>query len=147
MDSVYRALIIYFFLLLVFRVAGRRTLSEMTTFDLILLLLISETAQQAMITDDHSIINAVLLVLTLVLTNIGLSMLKLRMPNVEKWLDGKPVVVIADGEVIKDRMSKARIDEGDIMESARASQGLERVDQIRHAVLERDGKISIIPKH
>lgn len=146
MDSVYRGLVIYFLLLLIFRVAGRRTLSEMTTFDLILLLLISETAQQAMINDDQSIVNAALLIITLVLTNIGLSMLKLRMPNVEKWLDGRPVVIIADGEMLMDRMDKARIDEGDIMESARQSQGLERIDQIRYAVLERDGKISIIPK-
>ncbi len=146
MESVIRGLIVYFFLLLVFRVAGRRTLSEMTTFDLVLLLIVSETTQAALVAEDHSLMNAALLIITLVGTNISLSMLKLYFPAVEKWLDGRPFVIVENGKCLKDRMNKARVDEGDVMEAAREKHGLEKMDQIKFAILERGGIITIIPK-
>lgn len=146
MESVVRGLIVYFFLLLVFRVAGRRTLSEMTTFDLVLLLIISETTQAALVAEDHSLVNAALLIITLVATNIGLSLLKLYFPSMEKWLDGRPFVIVENGRCLKDRMNKARVDEGDVMEAAREKHGLERMDQIKFAILERGGIITIIPE-
>jgi uncharacterized membrane protein YcaP (DUF421 family) len=146
MESVIRGLIVYFFLLVVFRVAGRRTLSEMTTFDLILLLIISETTQAALIGEDHSLVNAALLIITLVGTNIGLSLLKLNFPRLEKWLDGRPFVIVANGTCLRDRMNKARVDEGDVMEAAREKHGLARMDQIKFAILERGGIITIIPE-
>jgi uncharacterized membrane protein YcaP (DUF421 family) len=145
MESVIRALCVYFFLLVVFRVAGRRTLSEMTTFDFVLVLIVSETTQPAMVDNDHSMTNSFLLILTLVGTNIALSMLKLHFPTLEKWLDGHPFLIVENGKCIKQRMDKARVDEGDVMEAARKLHGLERMDQIKYAVLERGGLISIIP--
>lgn len=146
MESVIRGLVVYIFLLLVFRIAGRRTLAEMTTFDLILTLIVSETTQQAMVDSDHSMTNAALLILTLVGANIGLSLLKLYYPTVEKWLDGRPFIIVEDGKCLYSRMNKARVDEGDIMEAARKSHGLENMSQIKYAVLERGGIITIIPK-
>ena len=146
MESVIRGLIVYVFLLLIFRVAGRRTLSEMTTFDLVLLLIISETTQGALVDDDHSLVNGALLVITLVGTNISLSLLKLNFPTLEKWLDGRPFVIVENGKCLKDRMSKARVDEGDILEAAREMHGLENMGQIKYAILERGGIITIIPK-
>lgn len=146
MESVFRAVAIYFFLLLVFRIAGRRTLGEMTTFDLVLVLIVSETTQAALIDDDKSLTNAALLVISLLGTNVALSMLKLYSPTLDRWIDGRPFVIVENGKCLKDRMDKARVDEGDIMESARRNYGLERLEQIKYAVLERDGKISIIPR-
>jgi len=146
MESVIRGVVVYFFLLLVFRVAGRRTLSEMTTFDLVLLLILSETTQGALVADDHSLTNAALLVITLVGTNIILSVLKLNFPGLEKWLDGRPFVIVENGRCLKDRMTKARVDEGDVMEAAREKHGLEKMEQIKFAILERGGVITIIPK-
>jgi uncharacterized membrane protein YcaP (DUF421 family) len=145
MESVVRGLIVYFFLLVVFRVAGRRTLADMTTFDLVLTLIISETTQQAMVDSDHSMTNAALLILTLVGANIALSMLKLYYPAAEKWLDGRPFIIVENGKCLHSRMNKARVDEGDIMEAARKSHGLAQLSQIRYAVLERGGIITIIP--
>ena len=146
MDSVLRGLLVYVFLLAIFRLAGKRTLSEATTFDLVLLLIISETTQQAMIDDDHSMTNGLLLILTLVGSSIVLSLLKQRVPALEKLLDGVPLVIIEDGKMHKDRMDKERVDEEDILEAARSLQGLERIDQIKYAVVERSGDISIVPK-
>jgi uncharacterized membrane protein YcaP (DUF421 family) len=145
MESVLRALFIYFFLLVVFRVAGRRTLAEMTTFDLVLVLIISETTESALVDNDHSMTNSILLILTLVGTNIALSLAKLNFSTLEKWLDGRPFVIVENGQCLKQRMDKARVDVGDVMEAARQMHGLERMDQIKYAVLERGGHISIIP--
>ncbi|MCL4298517.1 MAG: DUF421 domain-containing protein [Anaerolineae bacterium] len=145
MDSVIRGLIVYFFLLVVFRVAGKRALSETTTFDLVLLLIISETTQQAMIDNDHSITNGALLILTLVFADILLSLLKQKVPALQKLVDSTPIVLVENGQPIKDRMDKTRVDESDILEAARELQGLERLDQIKYAVLERGGKITVVP--
>lgn len=146
MDSIVRVIAIYIFLLIVFRIAGRRTLAEMTSFDLIVLLIISEQTQQAMVGHDHSLINAMLMIITLVGTDIGFSLLKQRSSTIEKLLDGVPTILLEDGRPLKDRMAKARVDEFDILAAARQLQGLERLDQVKYAVLERNGDISIIPK-
>lgn len=146
MDSVLRGLALYFFLLVVFRVAGRRTLGETSTFDFVLLLIISETTQQAMIDTDNSITNGFLLILTLIGTSILLSLLKVRFPALERLIEGVPVLVIEDGRVHRRRMERLRVDENDIMIVARQSHGLESLDEIKHVVVEPGGQISIIPK-
>jgi uncharacterized membrane protein YcaP (DUF421 family) len=145
MDSIIRGLVVYFFLLLVFRLSGKRTLSEATSFDLVLLLIISETTQQAMVDNDHSITNGFLLILTLVGTTIALSFLKQKFPTIDKWLEGTPTIVIENGKMLKDRMKKIRVDENDILEAARKLQGLERLEQIKYAIVERSGEITIVP--
>ena len=145
MESVIRGLVVYFFLLLIFRISGKRTLAENTNFDLVLLLIISETTQQAMVDNDPSVVNAFLLIMTLIGASIGMSLLKLRLPALEKWLDGGPLVIIEDGKMLKQRMNKVRVDEADILEAARALHGLERLDQIKYAIVERSGAITIVP--
>jgi len=146
MDSIIRAAVVYVVLMLLFRIAGKRTLNEITTFDFVLLLIISEATQQAMIDDDNSMTNAMLLVTTLVGLNILISVLKQRFKSVEKLIEDVPLVIVENGKVLKQRMDKNRVDEDDVMEAARELQGLERLEQIKYAVLERGGAISIIPK-
>ncbi|MDP9372336.1 MAG: DUF421 domain-containing protein [Chloroflexota bacterium] len=146
MDSVLRSAAIYVFLLVIFRIAGRRTLSEMTSFDFVLLLIVSEATQQGLLGNDFSLTNAFLVILTLIGLDVTLSLWKQRSPRVEKLLDGVPMVIVEDGRPLKDRMDKARIDEEDILTAARELQGLARMDQIQYAVLERSGGISVIPK-
>lgn len=146
MESIVRAAIVYVFLLLVFRLSGRRTLSEMTMFDFILVLIVSESVQEALIGDDRSLTNAGLVIVTLVLINIALSLLKLKFLVLDKWIDGRPFIIVEQGKCLQDRLAKARVDERDIMEAARIDHGLERLDQIKYAVLERNGRISIVPR-
>ena len=145
MESVFRGLIVYFFLLIMFRISGKQTLSQTTSFDLVLLLIISETTQQAMVNSDHSVTNGFLLIITLVGTTIVLSALKQFFPRLEAILDGQPVIVVDRGQLVQQMMKKSRVDEADIMAAARKTHGLERIDQIKYAILERDGAISIIP--
>lgn len=146
MGSVIRGLIVYAFLLFVFRISGKRTLSEATAFDLVLILIISETTQQAMVDNDHSMANAAILILTLVGTDIFLSLVKQWFPATSPVLDGTAVILIKDGKVLQDRLAYERVDTSDILESARLQLGLEHLDQIKLAVLERSGKISVVPK-
>jgi uncharacterized membrane protein YcaP (DUF421 family) len=146
MDAVLRASAIYFFLLLIFRLSGKRSIAQITTFDLILLLIISEATQQALLGQDFSLTNAFLVIVTLVGIDIGLSLLKQRSPTIEKLLEDEPLIIVEEGRPLLDRMKKVRVDEEDVLIAARILQGLERMDQIKYAVLERNGGISIIPK-
>ena len=146
MDTVLRGLLVYVVLLVVFRAAGKRSVAEITTFDFILLLIISEVVQEALVDGDSSMTKAFLLIITLVGFDILLSLLKQRWPRFDRWVDGSPLVVMADGELLQERMRKARVDVADILSAARSSHGLERLDQIKFAVLERNGAISVVPK-
>jgi uncharacterized membrane protein YcaP (DUF421 family) len=146
MDSVVRAAVVYLALLLLFRIVGKRTLAETGAFDFVLLLIIAEATQQAMIDDDNSMTNAFLIIVTLLALNVGFSLLKQRLPLVDRLIDDVPVLIVVDGNLLKDRMDRARIDERDILQAARETQGLARLDQIQYAVLERDGGISVVPK-
>lgn len=146
MDSVLRAAAIYIGLLLIMRFAGKRSLAQITTFDFVLLLIIGEASQQALLGQDFSVTNALLVVITLVMLDIGLSLLKRHSERFDKLLEDVPLVIVEDGVALKDRMAKARVDEQDVLTAARHLQGIERLDQIRYAVLERSGGISIIPK-
>ncbi len=146
MDAVMRASAVYLLLLLIFRLAGRRTMAQMTSFDFVFLLIISEATQNAMLADDFSFTNGALVILTLVGLNVLLSQVKRWYPVAEKWLDGKPTILVAQGHPLTDVMNRARMDERDVLMAARETQGLERMDQIKYAVLEKSGGISIIPR-
>ena len=146
MDSVLRGAAIYFFLLVLFRLAGKRTLSDVTTFDFVMLLIIGEATQQALLGEDFSLTNAFLVILTLIGLDIAISLWQQRWPRLSKWIEGVPLVIVEDGRPLHERMKRARVSEGDVLTAARERQGLARMDQIRYAVLERSGGISIIPR-
>ncbi|WP_322884637.1 DUF421 domain-containing protein (plasmid) [Sinorhizobium medicae] len=146
MESAARGITIYFILLVALRLSGRRTVAQMTTFDFVLLLIIAETTQQALLGDDFSIVNASLLILTLFGVDIVLSYLKQWSPKIALVLEGTPTVLIANGNVDDRALKRARVNIDDILVAAREQQGLARLDQIKFAVLEADGGISIIPR-
>lgn len=145
MDAILRSIAIYVFLLLIFRLAGKRTLSQVTTFDFVLLLVIGEATQQGLLGNDFSITYAFLAITTLVGLDIGISLIKQRSQRIEKLIEGVPLIIVENGRPLRDRMDKVRMDEADVLAAARELQGLERMDQIKYAVLERSGGISIIP--
>lgn len=121
---------IYLAPLIIFKTSGRRTLSEITTFDFVLLLVIGEATRRALLGDDFSVTNAIVVIVSLVAMDIILSLIKRRSPRVAKVMDGNPIIIVQDGEVLKRRDEKARLDESDILEAARNSHGLTSLDQI-----------------
>jgi uncharacterized membrane protein YcaP (DUF421 family) len=146
MDIVLRSAAVYLALLVVFRIAGRRSFAQITTFDIVLLLIIGEATQQALLGDDFSVTNGVLVVVSLVVIDIGLATAKATFPFLQRTIEGVPVVLVEHGRPMRDRMRRSQVDEPDILEAARQTHGLERFDQIRYAVLERSGEISIVPE-
>lgn len=145
MDSVIRGAAIYFIMLVIVRISGRRTMAQATPFDFVLLLVVAETTQQALLGDDFSMTNALVLIVTLFGIDIALSYVKRWVPWLANLLDGKPTLLICNGEVDKRALEKTRIALADIMVAARSQHGLERMDQVKHAVLETDSGISIVP--
>lgn len=146
MDTVLRAATVYAIMLLIFRIAGKRSMAEITTFDFVLTLIIAEAVQQGMVNQDQSITGAFLIVTTLVGIDIALSLLKQRFKRLERILEGTPVVILKEGKVRRDAANQERVDDAEILSSAREHHGLKRLDQIDYAVVERSGKISILPK-
>ncbi len=146
MEAPLRALAVYVFLLVIFRISGKRTLSQVTTFDFVLLLILGEATQQGLIGDDFSVTKALLLIVSLVGIDIGFSYLQEYVPWLDRAIEGLPLVIVEEGNIFEDRCKKSRVAVSDILEEARRTHGIERMDQVKYAVLERDGAISVIPK-
>jgi uncharacterized membrane protein YcaP (DUF421 family) len=144
--SVIRAACVYAFLLIIFRIAGKRTLAQITTFDLVLTLIISEAIQQAMVDTDNSMTNAFLLVVTLVCIDLGLSMLKQRSDRIDRIVEGAPVIILDNGRLNHAMLRDERICEAEILTAARQAHGLERMEQIKYAIVEQNGRITIVPQ-
>lgn len=146
MESIIRGVLVYVFLFLVFRIAGKRTLAQSSPFELVLLLIISETIQQALVDSDHSVTNGFLLIMTLVGMSILLSVIKHHSETASRWLDGLPVRVVREGKWDQEVADKTRVDEAEVLSAARCTQGIGRMDDVAHATLENDGKISVVPR-
>ena len=145
MDSILRTVSIYLFLLLVLRISGKRSLHQITTFDFVLLLIIGEATQQALVGKDYSVTNACIVIATLVGLEIAFSCIQCRFQGLGSVLDSQPLVILAQGKPLEERMRRERINAEDILAAARRQRGLSRLDQIALAVLERDGNITIVP--
>ena len=146
MDSILRATATYFFVWLIFRIAGKRSLAQITTFDVVLLLIISETTQAALIDNDQSLMNTVLLILTMLGLDVLFSEVKQRFPHFEKVIDGAPLVLLDRNGLRQEAMNKERVDKEDILNAARELRGLSNMEQIEYAALEQTGGITIVPK-
>ncbi|MFW0765891.1 DUF421 domain-containing protein [Trabulsiella odontotermitis] len=145
MEMVFRAIAIYLILLIVFKIAGRRTLLQMTSFDLILLLIISEATQQALLSTDYSVTGAMLTIVTLIVVDILFGFMKKRFSRAEQLLDGAPVILIENGIPVDSKIKKVNVSTDDIMLVARQNHGIYQIEKIKFAILERNGQISIIP--
>lgn len=146
MDVVIRAVGVYLVLLVVLRISGKRTMAQVTTFDFILLLIISEAISEALVGEDSSLTAAAVVVITIVLLERLSDYISWRLPRVKRVLESVPVVLVEDGRPIRDVMDRERISSDDVLAAARETQGLESMDQIRWAVLETSGDISVVPR-
>lgn len=145
MEPVLRAVGCYLLLLLIIRLSGKRGLAQITIFDLVLLLLISQAVGQALIGNDSSLTAALVITITLVVINRVNDWAAHRWADASHVLEDAPLVLIEDGYIHEDRLGKMKIRLDDILENGRLDEGIERLDQIKYAVLERSGAISIIP--
>jgi uncharacterized membrane protein YcaP (DUF421 family) len=141
---VARVAFTYAFLLLAMRGLGKREFAQLSAQEVILLLLISETLQQAMVGDDFSMTAAIIAASTLMLCSFLTSMFAYRFRRVEKALAGEPAVLVYEGRMLRRTMDLEHVSSDDISTEMRRA-GLERLDQVKWALLETDGHISVIP--
>lgn len=145
MSVILRAAVAYLILLFAVRLIGRRMASMMAPFDLVVLFLFGGALMSAVLGDDHSMVAAVSAVFSTGLMHVAVSQLKTWFPWFGRMVDGTPIVVYERGQWHQQRMRGLRMLESDVMAAVR-QKGLMRLEQVRYAVVERDGKVSIIPE-
>jgi uncharacterized membrane protein YcaP (DUF421 family) len=145
MDIVLRAVVVFVFLLVLMRVIGRRELSSLQPFDLILLIILGDAVQQGLTQDDYSLTGALLAIGTIAVLQVFVSWIGFRFPKARPVLEGTPIVVIQDGEVIERNLKRERLTREEIAEEARKQQ-IGTLEDVQWAVLETSGQISFIKK-
>ena len=143
MEIIVRATVIYFFLLLVARGTGKRELSEMTAFELILLVTMGDLIQQGVTQEDMSIVGAMLAVGTLAFWIMVMSYASFRSDRLRPALEGVPVVVVRKGEPLREVLRIERVTLDELAEGARG-QGIDDLSEVELAVLEPDGSFSFL---
>ena len=143
MDLVLRAVFVFAFMLLLTRIIGKRELSSLQPFDLILLIVLGDALQQGLTQDDYSLTGAVLVVGTIAVLQVSVSWLSYRFPRTRPVLEGEPVVIVQDGKVIERNLKRERLTLEEVREAARKQQ-IAHLAEIRFAILETDGEISFI---
>ena len=145
MDIVLRAAFAFFFIFFLTRIVGRRELSSLGPFDLIMLIVLGDLVQQGVTQSDYSVTGLVLAAGTIAVMQVGVSYANFRFRRLRTVLEGEPIVLIQDGRVLERNITRERLTREEVEEQARQSQ-IDSLDKVRWAVLEASGQISFIPK-
>src|SRR5436309_4498654 len=145
MDLALRSIVVFFFVFMLTRVIGRRELSSLEPFDLILLIVLGDAVQQSLTQDDYSVTGAFIVISTIAVLQVGVSYLNFRVPRLRPLLDGEPIVVVQDGKVIEGNARRERLTLEDIAEAARLQQ-IASLEDVQWAVLETSGELTFIEK-
>ena len=145
MDLAIRAVVLYVFVVFVMRVVGRRELSSLSPVDLVLLIVMGDAIQQGLTQDDYSVTGAVIVVSALAVLQVFSAYLGFRSRKVREVLEGRPVVLIDDGEVVDPNLRRQRLTTDDLAEEMRLQQ-IAAFGDVRWAILESNGRISFIER-
>ena len=143
-EIVLRTAIVYLFLVLILRVTGKREVGQMSILELIVILVISDAVQNSMVGENTTIWGGIVAVITLLVMDRGIKTLVGRSSHARHFVVGEPRLLVRDGRLLEKALREEGIDAEDVRAAARAH-GVARVDDVRLAVLETDGTISIIP--
>ena len=142
-EKILRSLFCYFFLLVMFRLLGKREVGQMTPFDLIVLLVLSNVLQNAMIGPDNSVTGGLIGATAILVTNWLVSRIAFRSPRLERAIEGVPTVLVHDGKIIETNLRRETISQADLLSNLRL-QGIFDIREVRVAVLEPSGKLSVL---
>jgi uncharacterized membrane protein YcaP (DUF421 family) len=145
MELILRAVVVFVFLWAVTRSVGRATLGELSTFQLLLYVVMGDLIQQAVTQQDYSLTGGILAVSVFALLTAGLNWAQWRFPVLRPYVDGLPVVVIRDGQLVERSMRQQHLSDTDLAVAAR-QQGVRRFGDVELAILEADGKISFFER-
>ena len=141
---IIRTTVVYLVILIGLRLSGKREIGQMTIFDLVVLLLIANAVQNAMVGSDTSLTGGILAATVLLAVNLIVARLRLRWPRLRRWVEGTPTLLILHGKIIPKRLLREGIDEETLLAILR-EHGLTEIDEVEMAVLEIDGSISVVP--
>lgn len=145
MDIVFRGIVVFVFLYGLMRIIGRRELSSLEPFDLILLVVLGDAVQQGLTQDDYSMTGAILAIGTIAVLQLLVSYANFRFPRLRPLLDGEPIVVVEHGKAIDKNLRRERVTMEDLLQAAR-QQNIASLDDVDWAVMETSGAISFIKK-
>jgi uncharacterized membrane protein YcaP (DUF421 family) len=140
-----RVAVIYLFLVIVLRISGKREVGQMSILELIVVLLISDAVQNSMVGENTTVWGGMVAVATLLGLDYGLNVVTHRSRRVRRAIEGEPRLLVRDGRLLTKALDEEGVDANDVRAAIRAH-GLARIEDIRMAVLETDGSISVIPK-
>jgi uncharacterized membrane protein YcaP (DUF421 family) len=143
MDLVIRATVVFFFIFLITRIAGRRELSSLEPFDVILLVVLGDLVQQGITQSDESVTGTLIVISTITLLSVAVGWLSFRSGRVRVVTEGEPIILVQDGRPIERNLRRERLTIGDVEEAARGQQVASLTD-VRWAILEKAGTISFI---
>jgi uncharacterized membrane protein YcaP (DUF421 family) len=144
-EHVVRAVVVYVFLFVALRFIGKKQIGELAPFDLIVLLILSETVQNAMISDDKSLVGGLISAATLIALAQAMGWLSWRSKKLSRVLEGTPAVLVRHGSRCEEAMRRERVSMSEITESMRR-QGCSNIADVRIAILENDGRISVLKR-
>jgi uncharacterized membrane protein YcaP (DUF421 family) len=144
LEIVFRTTVIYLVILIGLRLAGKREMGQMTIFDLVMLLLISNAVQNAMVGPDVSLTGGILAAVALLVVNYAIARMRLYFPAVRRLVEGTPTLLVLHGKVLTRNMNREGLDE-DTLETALREHGIGELSEVEMAVLEVDGSISVVP--
>jgi uncharacterized membrane protein YcaP (DUF421 family) len=145
MDIALRAIVLYAFIVLVTRVIGRRELSSLSPFDLILLIILGDAVQQGLTQDDYSVTGAIIAVSTIATLQVLTSYVSFRSDRARKVFEGLPIVIVEDGKVVERNLKRERMTEDEVAEEMRMQQ-IASFDEVQWGILETNGSISFVKK-
>jgi uncharacterized membrane protein YcaP (DUF421 family) len=144
-DIVLRAAFLFAFIFLLTRIVGRRELASLEPFDIILLVVTGDLIQQGVTQSDNSVTGAVLAVTTMAVLTVAVSYVSFRSRRARRILEGEPILLVDDGRVLEANLRRERITVGELYEAFREN-NVESLSDVRWAVLENGGQISIVPR-
>jgi uncharacterized membrane protein YcaP (DUF421 family) len=144
-EHVVRAIAVYAFLFVLLRWVGKKHVGELSPFDLIVLLILSETVQNAMISDDMSLVGGLISAGTLIAVSQGMSYVSWKSKRASRLLEGTPKILVRHGHRIEETMRSERVTISELTEAMR-TEGCANIADVRVAILENDGKISVIKR-
>jgi uncharacterized membrane protein YcaP (DUF421 family) len=139
-----RTAAIYLVILIGLRLAGKREIGQMTVFDLVVLLLLANAVQNAMVGPDTSLVGGILAAIVLLVLNASVARLRMRWPRLRRLVEGTPTLLVLHGEVIPAHMRREGVDQ-ETLETALREHGVAKLSDVEMAVLEIDGSISVVP--
>ncbi|HZQ06958.1 MAG TPA: YetF domain-containing protein [Anaerolineae bacterium] len=148
LEKIVRPLVVYLFLLFAFRIFGKRQFAQLTPFDLIVLLTISNVVQNAMIGNDSSLLGGIVGATTILVANFMVAYLTYHYPRIDRIIEGQPVILVQDGKIIEENLRRELLTQQDLFNALRRSEidPETQLDTLKMVELDTDGQITVIRK-